>query len=64
LENQLKKLIGPVSYALLKRQLRNVKLKIDVEKKLVTITKDERKYEFKFDEIERMVNELTDKRDL
>jgi len=55
--NGLKDLIGFVGYALLKRHLRNVKLKIDIEKKLFTITKDGKIYEIGFDEIEQVVND-------
>jgi len=52
--NRLKDLIGSVGYALLKRQLRNIKLKIDAEKKLVTITKDGSDSSISFDEIEQL----------
>lgn len=54
--NQLKELIGFVGYSLLKRHLHNVKIKIDIEKKLVKITKNEGKFEISFDEIEQLVN--------
>jgi len=47
-------LIGFVGYSLLKRQLRNVKLKIDAEKKLVKITKNEFTFSISFDEIEQL----------
>ncbi|MBA7639434.1 hypothetical protein ES703_47092 [subsurface metagenome] len=53
-KNQLKNLIGFVGFGLLKRQLQNVKLKIDAEKKLVTITKNGRTFVIGFDEIERL----------
>jgi len=53
-ENRLKELIGFVGYSLLKRQLRNVKLKIDAEKKLVKITKNEFTFSISFDEIEQL----------
>ncbi|KKM69349.1 hypothetical protein LCGC14_1451750 [marine sediment metagenome] len=56
-KNRLKELIGTVGYVLVMCQLRNVKLKIDPEKKLVTITEDTKKHEFSFDEIEQLVNE-------
>ncbi len=55
-KNRLKELIGFVGYSLLKRHLRNVRIKIDPEKKLVTITKNEGKFEISFDEIEQLVN--------
>ena len=55
--NRLKELVGTVGYMLIMCQLRNVKLKIDAEKKLVTITGNTNKYEFSFDEIEQLVNE-------
>ncbi len=53
-KNRLKERIGFVGYSLLKRHLRNVKLKIDAEKKLVTITKNEKTFVIGFDEIERL----------
>lgn len=53
---QLKKRLGLVSYQLFKRYLRNVKLKIDAEKKLVTIINSEGKFVISFDEIEQLVN--------
>ena len=56
-KNRLKKLIGSVGYALLKRQLRNVMLRIDTERKMVIITRDGKTDEIEFDEIERAVNE-------
>ena len=55
-KEQLKNLIGSVGYALLKCQLRNVKLKIDAKKKLVTITKDRISHEIGFGEIEQLFN--------
>ena len=55
--NQLKDLIGFVGYSLLKRHLRNVRIEIDIEKQLVTITKNEGKFIISFDEIEQLVNE-------
>jgi len=55
-KNRLKELIGFVGYSLLKRHLRNVRIQIDVEKKLVTITKNEGKFSISFDEIEQLVN--------
>jgi len=42
---------------MLKRHLRNVRIQIDIEKRLVTITKNEGKFEISFDEIEQLVNE-------
>jgi len=54
--NRLKELIGFVGYSLLKRHLRNVRIEIDIEKKLVKITKNEGKFEISFDEIEQLVN--------
>ena len=54
--NQLKDLIGFVGYSLLKRHLRNVRIEIDIEKQLVTITKNEGKFQISFDEIEQLVN--------
>jgi len=66
---QLKELLGFFGYNLLKRHLRNVKIQIDTEKRLVTITKtdfgvgpcppleNERKFQISFDEIEQLVNE-------
>lgn len=56
-KNRLKELVGAVGYVLVICQLRDIKLKIDAEKKLVTITKDGQTHEFKFDEIEQLVNE-------
>ena len=56
-KKRLKNLIGSVGYALLKRHLRNVKLKIDIEKRLFKITKDGKIYEIGFDEIEQAVND-------
>ena len=53
-KNQLKELIGFVGFGLLKRHLQNVKLKIDAEKKLVTITKNGKTFVIGFDEIERL----------
>lgn len=55
--NPLKELIGSVGYALLKRHLRNVMLRIDTENKIVIITRDGKTDEISFDEIERAVNE-------
>lgn len=55
-KNRLKELIGFVGFSLLKRHLRNVRIQIDTEKKLVTITKNEGKFEISFDEIEQLVN--------
>ena len=55
--NLLKELLGPVGYGLLKRHLRNVKIEIDIEKKLVTIIKNDVKFQISFDEIEQLVNE-------
>lgn len=55
-KNRLKELIGFVGYSLLKRHLRNVRIKIDVEKSLVTITKNEGTFVISFDEIEQLVN--------
>lgn len=52
--NQLKELVGSLGYTLLKCHLCNVRLKIDAEKKLVTITKNGTTHEIKFDEIERL----------
>jgi len=49
-------LIGFVGYSLLKRHLRNVRIQIDTEKKLVKITKNEGNFEIGFDEIEQLVN--------
>jgi len=57
-KNRLKELVGTVGYVLVMCQLYNVKLKIDAEKKLVTITKNTRKHEFSFDEIEQLVNDF------
>lgn len=57
IKNRLKDLIGFVGYSLLKRHLRNVRIEIDTEKKLVKITKNEGKFEISFDEIEQLVNE-------
>jgi len=56
-KNRLKELIGFVGYTMLKRHLRNVRIQIDIEKRLVTITKNEGKFEISFDEIEQLVNE-------
>lgn len=56
-KNQLKELIGSVGYAMLKYQLRNVTLIIDIERKLVIVTRDGKTHEIGFDEIERTVNE-------
>lgn len=53
-KNQLKELIGFVGFGLLKRHLQNTKLKIDAEKKLVTITKNDKTFVIGFDEIERL----------
>jgi len=53
-KNRLKKVIGSVGYALLKRKLRNINLKIDAEKKLVTITKNGSTSSISFDEIEQL----------
>jgi len=53
-KNQLKELIGFIGFGLLKRHLQNVKLKIDAEKKLVTITKNGKTFVIGFDEIERL----------
>jgi len=53
-KNRLKELIGFVGFGLLKRHLQNVKLKIDAEKKLVTITKNGKTFVVGFDEIERL----------
>jgi len=55
--NQLKDLIGFVGYSLLKRHLRNVRIEIDIENQLVTITKNEGIFKISFDEIEQLVNE-------
>ena len=55
--NRLKELIGFVGYSLLKHHLRNVRIEIDSEKKLVTINKNEGKFQISFDEIEQLVNE-------
>ena len=55
-KNRLKDLIGFVGYSLLKRHLRNVRIKIDTEKKLVKITKNEGIFRISFDEIEQLVN--------
>ena len=55
-KNRLKELIGFVGYSLLKRHLRNVRIQIDTEKKLVKITKNEGNFEISFDEIEQLVN--------
>ena len=57
-KNQLKELIGFVGFSLLKRHLQNVKLKIDAEKKLVTITKNGKTFVIGFDEIERLTADL------
>ncbi len=53
-KNQLKELIGFVGFGLLKRYLQNVKLKIDAEKKQVTITKDGKTHVIGFEEIQRL----------
>ena len=55
--NRLKDLIGFVGYSLLKRHLRNVRIEIDIENQLVTITKNEGIFKISFDEIEQLVNE-------
>jgi len=55
--NRLKNLIGSIGYKFLTAKLLDVRLKIDAEKKLVTITKGGKTHEIGFDEIERMVNE-------
>jgi len=55
-ETRLKDLIGFVGYSLLKRHLRNVRIEIDLENKLVNITKNEGKFQISFDEIEQLVN--------
>ena len=55
-ETRLKDLIGYVGYSLLKRHLRNVRIEIDLENKLVNITKNEGKFQISFDEIEQLVN--------
>ena len=57
-KNQLKELIGFVGFGLLKRHLQNVKLKIDAEKKQVTITKNGKTFVISFDEIERLTADL------
>jgi len=56
-EKQLKKLLGFVGYNLLRRHLRNVRIQIDIENRLVTIIKNEGKFQISFDEIEQLVNE-------
>ena len=56
-KNRLKDLVGTVGYVLIMCQLNNIKLKIDAEKKLMTITGQTNKYEFSFDEVEELVNE-------
>ena len=56
-ETRLKDLIGFVGYSLLKRHLRNVRIEIDIEKQLVTITKNEGIFKISFSEIEQLVNE-------
>lgn len=56
-ENQLKKLLGRVGYALIKPQLRGVKIKIDTERKTVRIIKDQVTHSITFDEIEQVFNE-------
>lgn len=56
-ENQLKKLIGSAGYMLLKRHLRGVMFRIDIEEKVVIITRDGKTHKIGFDEIERFVNE-------
>ena len=53
-KNQLKELIGFVGFGLLKRHLQNTKLKIDAEKKLITITKNGKTFIISFDEIEQL----------
>lgn len=55
-KNRLKELIGFVGFGLLKCHLQNVRIKIDIEKKLVTIIKNERTFTISFDEIEQLVN--------
>ena len=57
-KNQLKELIGFIGFGLLKRHLQNVKLKIDAEKKLVTITKNGSTFSISFDEIERLSSDI------
>lgn len=56
-KNRLRELIGSVGYALLRRKLRNVKLKIDVEQRHVLVTKDGEVHKITFDEIEQVINE-------
>jgi len=56
--NQLEELIGFVGFGLLKHHLQNVKLKIDAEKKLVTITKNGKIFVIGFDEIERLSSDI------
>jgi hypothetical protein len=56
-DKQLRKLLGPVGYALVKRYLRRVKIKIDTEARKVHITKDGVTESVNFVEIERVVNE-------
>jgi len=51
-------LIGFVGFGLLKHHLQNVKLKIDAEKKLVTITKNGKIFVIGFDEIERLSSDI------
>lgn len=58
-KNRLKDLIGFVGYSLLKRHLRNVRIQIDTEKKLVTITKNEGKFTISFDEIEQLSSDFS-----
>lgn len=58
-KNQLKELIGFVGFGLLKRHLQNTKLKIDPEKKLVTITKNGKTFVIGFDEIERLSSDFS-----
>ena len=58
-KNRLKDLIGSIGYRFLTTKLLDVKLKIDAERKLVTITRDGKIYEIGFDEIEQMVNEYS-----
>lgn len=52
--NRLRDLIGFVGFSLLKCYLCNVKLKIDAEKKLVTITKERETFVISFDDIEQL----------
>lgn len=55
--NRLKKLIGSFGYALLKRHVRNVNLKIDTKQRQVLITKCGVMHNVTFDEIEALFNE-------